>query len=271
MAYAKILSIAGSDPSGGAGIQADLKTFAAFGCYGMAAISALTAQNTRGVQAVSVVPADFVKRQIESVFADIAVDAVKIGMIGGPANAFAIAEALAGARAKNIVLDPVLVATSGDALGGPAMRAPLQKMLPLARLTTPNLVEAAILADGASGGEKLARGVEDMRALALRLCALGAPAVLIKGGHLSEGDALDLLYDGENFAEFTAPRIKTRNTHGTGCALSSAIAALLGQGRGLSEAVGGAKAWLTRALQAGADVHIGAGHGPPHHFCDLWP
>jgi hydroxymethylpyrimidine/phosphomethylpyrimidine kinase len=261
---AKILTIAGSDPSGGAGLQADLKTFSAFGCYGMAAISALTAQNTQGVQAVSLVPADFVRQQIESIFADITVDAVKIGMIGAPENATAIAGALTGAGAHNIVLDPVLVATSGDELGGAAMAAPLRQMFPLARVVTPNLIEAASLAGGGA-----ARGPEDMRALALRLHGLGAPAVLVKGGHLPEGDALDLFYDGETFCEFIAPRVDTRNTHGTGCALSSAIAALLGRGLPLVEAVGGAKAWLTRALQAGAAMRIGAGHGPPHHFCDF--
>lgn len=261
---AKILSIAGSDPSGGAGIQADLKTFAALGCYGMAAISALTAQNTQGVQGVSMVAPDFLAQQIEAIFADIDVDAVKIGMVGAPENARVIGATLATARAKNIVLDPVLVATSGHELGGDVMVAPLQKMFPLARLITPNLIEAARLVGGAGAG-----GAEDMRALALRLRDLGAPAVLVKGGHLAEGEALDVLYDGADFIEFTAPRIKTRNTHGTGCALSSAIAALLGQGRGLREAVGEAKAWLTRALEAGADLHIGAGHGPPDHFCDF--
>jgi hydroxymethylpyrimidine/phosphomethylpyrimidine kinase len=264
MAAAKILAIAGSDPSGGAGIQGDLKTFAAFGCYGMAAISALTAQNTLGVQAVSVVPAEFVARQIDSIFSDIAIDAVKIGMIGAPANAAAIAKALARHKARNIVVDPVLAASAGDDLGGDAMAAPLREMFALARLVTPNLMEAAILA-----GERLPDGPGDMRALALRLHALGAPAVLIKGGHL-EGDAFDLLYDGANFFEFTAPRIATRNSHGTGCALSSAIASLLGQGLALTEAVGKAKSWLTRALEAGASQRIGAGHGPPHHFCELW-
>jgi len=261
---AKILSIAGSDPSGGAGIQADLKTFSALGCYGMAAISALTAQNTQGVRAVSMVAPDFLAQQIEAIFADIDVDAVKIGMIGAPDNARVIGAALSSARAKNIVLDPVLVATSGHELGGDVMVAPLQEMFPLARLITPNLIEAARLVGGAGPG-----GAEDMRALALRLRDLGAPAVLVKGGHLAEGDALDLLYDGEDFIEFTAPRVATRNTHGTGCALSSAIAALLGTGRGLREAVGEAKAWLTRALQAGAALRIGAGHGPPDHFCDF--
>jgi hydroxymethylpyrimidine/phosphomethylpyrimidine kinase len=263
---AKILSIAGSDPSGGAGIQGDLKTFAAFGCYGMAAITALTAQNTLGVQAVSVVPADFVKKQIESVFADIAVDALKIGMIGAPDNAVAIAETLSRAKARNLVVDPVLAASAGHDLGGDVLAAPLRgKLFPLARLVTPNLIEAALLA-----GERMAATPGDMRALALRLHGLGAPAVLVKGGHLPEGDAFDLLYDGADFTEFSAPRVATRNSHGTGCALSSAIAALLGQGRELVEAVSEAKAWLTRALEAGADMRIGAGHGPPHHFCDLW-
>jgi hydroxymethylpyrimidine/phosphomethylpyrimidine kinase len=267
MTAAKLLSIAGSDPSGGAGVQADLKTFSAFGCYGMAAISALTAQNTLGVQAVSVVPAEFVARQIDSIFSDIAVDAVKIGMIGAPANAIAIAEALARHGARNIVVDPVLAASAGHDLGGDAMAAPLrQNLFALARLVTPNLMEAALLS-----GARMPATPGDMRALALRLHAFGAPAVLIKGGHLPEGDAFDLLYDGAKFFEFTAPRIKTRNSHGTGCALSSAIAALLGQGFALAEAVGEAKAWLTRALQAGAGQRIGAGHGPPLHSCDLAP
>jgi hydroxymethylpyrimidine/phosphomethylpyrimidine kinase len=264
---AKVLSIAGSDPSGGAGIQGDLKTFSALGCYGMAAISALTAQNTLGVQAVSLVPPDFLEKQIDSVFSDMDVDAVKIGMIGSPANAEVIAQALARHKAQNIVLDPVLAASAGHDLGGEALVAPLRaKLFPLARLVTPNLMEAAQLA-----GERMAGGPGDMRALALRLHALGAPAVLVKGGHLPEGDAFDLLYDGAEFVEFTAPRVATRNSHGTGCALSSAIAALLGQGRALKQAVGEAKAWLTGALEAGVDLHVGAGHGPPHHLFNLWP
>jgi len=260
---ANVLSVAGSDPSGGAGIQADLKTFAAFGCYGMAAISALTAQNTLGVQAVSAVPAEFVGKQIESVFADIAVDAVKIGMIGAPENAREIAEVLARHKARNVVVDPVLAATGGHDLGGDAMVVPLRALFPLARLITPNLMEAARLS-----GARMPSTPGEMREAALRLHALGAPAVLVKGGHL-EGDAFDLLYDGAHFHEFTAPRISTRNSHGTGCALSSAIAALLAQNTPLQEAVSRAKIWLSRALQAGADMRIGAGHGPPHHFCDF--
>jgi hydroxymethylpyrimidine/phosphomethylpyrimidine kinase len=263
---AKVLSIAGSDPSGGAGVQGDLKTFSALGCYGMAAISALTAQNTLGVQAVSVVAADFVAAQIESVFSDIAVDAVKIGMIGSPANAGAIAAVLAGRKARNIVVDPVLAASAGHDLGGDVMVEPLRaKLFPLARLVTPNLMEAALLA-----GERMPSHPGDMRSLALRLHALGAPAVLIKGGHLQGGPAYDLLYDGKDFSEFSAPRIVTRNSHGTGCALSSAIAAFLARGAELRTAIHEAKAFLTGALAAGVTLDIGAGHGPPQHFFSLW-
>jgi hydroxymethylpyrimidine/phosphomethylpyrimidine kinase len=263
---AKILSIAGSDPSGGAGAQGDLKTFSAFGCYGMAALSALTAQNTLGVQAVSPVPADFVAAQIESIFSDIAVDAVKIGMIGAPENVAIIADALARVGAKNIVLDPVLASSGGHSLGGDCMAGPIrEKLFPLARLVTPNLMESALLAGG-----RMPENPGDMRAMALRLHALGAHAVLVKGGHLPDGDAYDLLYDGHEFTEFSAPRIATRNSHGTGCALSSAIAARLGQGAGLKQAVADAKEFLTAALAAGADFDIGAGHGPPQHFYRLW-
>lgn len=263
---AKVLSIAGSDPSGGAGAQGDLKTFSALGAYGMAALTALTAQNTLGVQGVHNVPADFVTAQIESIFADIKVDAVKIGMIGTIANVAAIAAQLKRFHAKNVVLDPVMVATGGHSLGGDELVEPIrEKLFPLARLVTPNLIEAALLA-----GDRMAEGPGDMRALALKLHALGAPAVLVKGGHLPEGDAYDLLYDGSEFTEFAAPRLATRNTHGTGCALSAAIAARLGQGAGLKQAVADAKAFLGGALAAGRDFEIGAGHGPPQHFFALW-
>lgn len=264
---AKILSIAGSDPSGGAGIQGDLKTFSAFGCYGMAAMTALTAQNTLGVQAVQPVAADFVAAQIDSVFSDIKVDAVKIGMIGAPENVAAIAGQLERHAARNIVLDPVLAATGGKSLGGDELVAPIiAQLFPLARLVTPNLMESALFAGG-----RMAENPDEMRAAALKLHALGARAVLVKGGHLPGGAACDLLYDGADFVEFSAPRVVTRNSHGTGCALSSAIAARLGQGAGLKEAVADAKAFLTAALQAGATLDIGAGQGPPHHFFALWP
>lgn len=263
---AKILSIAGSDPSGGAGVQGDIKTFSALGCYGMAAITALTAQNTLGVQAVQPVRADFVAAQIDSIFSDIAVDAVKIGMIGAADNVAAVAGVLRRHAARNVVLDPVLAASGGHSLGGDDLVAPIRAQLfPLARLVTPNLMESALFAGG-----RMAENPDEMRAVALKLHALGAPAVLVKGGHLPGGAACDLLYDGAEFFEFSAPRVVTRNNHGTGCALSSAIAARLGQGARLEEAVADAKAFLSAALAAGATLDIGAGHGPPHHFFALW-
>lgn len=264
---AKILSIAGSDPSGGAGAQGDMKTFAALGCYGMAVLSALTAQNTLGVQAVQNVAPEFVAAQIESIFSDIEVDAVKIGMIGSVANVAAIAAQLCRFRARNVVLDPVLVASGGHSLGGDNLVAPIrERLFPLTRLVTPNLMESALLA-----GDRMPEDPGDMRAIALKLHALGAHAVLVKGGHLHDGAAYDLLYDGAEFTEFSAPRVATRNTHGTGCALSSAIAARLGQGADLKQAIGDAKTYLHKALIAGRDFEIGAGHGPPQHFFALWP
>jgi len=263
---AKILSIAGSDPSGGAGVQGDIKTFSALGCYGMGAVTALTAQNTFGVQAIHVVPADFVTAQIDSIFSDIAVDAVKIGMIGAPENVAAIATSLRRFTAQNVVLDPVMVASGGHSLGGGQLVAPIrEKLFPLARLVTPNLMESALFA-----GDRMPENPGDMRAIALKLHKLGAPAVLVKGGHLPDGAAYDLLYDGAEFTEFTAPRIATRNTHGTGCVLSSAIAARLGQGADLKQAIADAKAFLSAALAAGAALEVGACHGPPHHFFALW-
>jgi hydroxymethylpyrimidine/phosphomethylpyrimidine kinase len=263
---AKILSIAGSDPSGGAGVQGDLKTFSALGCYGMGVLSALTAQNTLGVQAVQAVAADFVAAQIESIFADIGVDAVKIGMIGAAENVAAIAAQMARHAAKNVVLDPVLVSSGGHSLGGAELAAPMrEKLFPLIRLLTPNLMESALLAGG-----RMPENPTDMREMALHLHRLGAPAVLVKGGHLPEGDAYDLLYDGAEFTEFFAPRLSTRNTHGTGCMLSAAIAARLGQGADLKEAVGDAKTFLSAALAAGETLEIGAGHGPPQPFFRLW-
>jgi hydroxymethylpyrimidine/phosphomethylpyrimidine kinase len=264
--FANILSIAGSDPSGGAGVQGDIKTFSALGCYGMAAVTALTAQNTLGVQAIQPVRADFVAAQIESIFSDISVDAVKIGMIGAPDNVAAIAAGLRRHAARNIVLDPVLAATGGHSLGGDELVAPIiAQLFPLARLVTPNLMESALFAGG-----RMAENPDEMRAAALKLHALGARAVLVKGGHLPGGAACDLFYDGVDFVEFSAPRVVTRNSHGTGCALSSAIAARLGQGAELKEAIADAKAFLSAALEAGVTLDIGAGHGPPHHFFAFW-
>ncbi len=262
----KILSIAGSDPSGGAGAQGDIKTFAAFGCYGMAVVTALTAQNTLGVQAIHVTPHKFTAAQIESIFADIKVDAVKIGMTGSAENVETIAALLRRYDAPNVVFDPVMVASGGHSLGGAKLVGPMrEKLFPLARLVTPNLMESALLAGG-----RMPESAEDMREIAVRLHRLGAPAVLVKGGHLHGEAALDLLFDGTDFTEFAAPRLTTRNTHGTGCMLSSGIAARLGQGAELRQAIGEAKEFLSKALAAGETIHIGAGHGPPQPFFDLW-
>ncbi len=256
-----ILSIAGSDPSGGAGIQADLKTFAALGCHGMAALTALTAQNTRGVSAVHLPSPDFVAEQITMVLADIDVAAVKIGMLGSAGIVEAVAQALA-AYAGPIVLDPVLVATSGAALGDDTVIAAMRTHLfPRATLVTPNLAEASRLLDGAmlDGDDAIAQAARQLR-------DAGAAAWLIKGGHGTGDQATDLLLDGEGLARFSSPRLATRNTHGTGCTLSSAIAAALGKGAPLREAVATAKRYLDGAL-AGADrLSVGHGPGPVDHF-----
>ncbi|PNG25483.1 bifunctional hydroxymethylpyrimidine kinase/phosphomethylpyrimidine kinase [Methylocella silvestris] len=264
-----ILSIAGSDPSGGAGIQADLKTFSALGCYGMAAITALTAQNTRGVRAVHVPPADFVAAQIDAIFDDIAVAAVKIGMLGSAAVVEAVADRLAFYKPPAIVLDPVLVATSGDALASEGVeQAIVARLFPLASLVTPNLSEARRLSDAPRP-----LGPAQMREAADRLVRLGAKAVLIKGGDAGGETSEDFFLDGATEEILSAPRVKTRNTHGTGCTLSSAIAAFLGRGLPLLDAVAAAKAYLTGALGAAGALNVGTGegHGPTHHFFALWP
>ena len=258
---ANVLSIAGSDPSGGAGIQADLKTFAALGCYGMAAITALTAQNTRGVSAVHAPPPDFLAAQIDAIFSDIDVDAVKIGMLGTPEIVAVVADRLSHWSARNVVLDPVLVATSGDSLGAPGVvEAMLERLIPLARVVTPNLPEAARLTD-----RPAPQDVPSMQQAGEALVARGAKAVLVKGGHL-QGEAVDLLVTADGARAYSAPRIATRNTHGTGCTLSSAIAAFLARGAGLEQAVGEAKAYLTAALRSADRLHVGGGHGPVDHL-----
>jgi hydroxymethylpyrimidine/phosphomethylpyrimidine kinase len=264
-AIPKLLSIAGSDPSGGAGVQADIKTFSAFRCYGMAAITALTAQNTRGVLRMEPIAPEIVAAQIDAVFADIGVDAVKIGMLATPQIARAVAAALRRAGARNIVLDPVLSASAGAPLGVAGLaQAILDAALPLAALVTPNLAEAAILT-----GTPPARSLEEMAAQARLLVAGGARAALVKGGHL-EGAPSDVLCAEGVIATIPGARVATRNTHGTGCALSSAIAAGLARGRALGPAIEEAKAWLTQALAAGAALDLGAGAGPPHLFWALW-
>jgi len=261
-----LLAIAGSDPSGGAGIQADLKTFSALGCYGMAVVTALTAQNTRGVRSVHVPPAAFVADQIDAVFDDIRVDSVKIGMLATADIANAVADGLLRHRPRIIVLDPVMVATSGHPLLAPDAIATIrERLLPMASLVTPNLPEAALLL-----GTTAPRDLAGMRDAAQALHRRGAPAVLLKGGHLSGASSDDLLWDGAVEQVLTAPRISTTSTHGTGCTLSSAIAAFLPQMSDLAAAVARAKAYVTGALQSADRLTVGGGHGPVHHFHALW-
>ena len=253
------LTIAGSDSSGGAGIQADIKAMSALGVFAQSAITALTAQNTTGVYGVHAVPPEFIVQQIQVVFDDIRPDAVKIGMISEPEQVKAIAEALKKVQAENIVLDPVMVATSGSELSSnEAVEANVAYLMPLACVVTPNIAEAEVL----SGMKIDSR--EDMVAAGKAICEAGAQAVLVKGGHLGD-TADDLLYYSDGTAKwFSAPRVETANTHGTGCTLSSAIAAHLALGYELSEAVEKAKAYLTGALRH--DPHLGKGSGPLNHF-----
>ena len=256
------LTIAGSDCSGGAGIQADLKTFAALGVYGASAITALTAQNTRGVTGIHLVPPDFVTAQIDAVFADLAVKAVKIGMVAQRTTIDAIADALQRWAPAAIVLDPVMVATSGDRLLAPeAVSALRTRLIPMAAILTPNLPEAAALLD-----EKVATSEAGIEAQGRRLLALGCPAVLIKGGHGEGRDSVDYLVSNSGTLALSAPRSPTRNTHGTGCSLSSAIAARLAKGDDLKTAVRAAKAWVSAAIAEADRFSVGQGHGPIHHF-----
>lgn len=259
--YTRVLSIAGSDSGGGAGIQADLKTFAALGCYGMTAITALTAQNTLGVRGIHGVPPDMLKAQLSAVFDDIGADAVKIGMLHAPDIVRTVAWALRHYRVQRVVLDPVMVATSGDRLIAPeTVQVLVDELFPLATVVTPNLDEAALL---------VGHPIEDAQALetaARDLLKLGAPAVLLKGGHLPGDEVADLLVSGPGPAlRLASPRIESRNTHGTGCTLSSAIAAQLALGEPLPRAVSLARDYILRAIAEGADVHTGAGHGPLNH------
>lgn len=252
-----VLSIAGSDPSGGAGIQADLKTFAAHGVYGMAAITALTAQNTQGVRSVVNSPERFVRDQIEAVFDDIEVSAVKIGMLSSAEIIEAVADCLERYSPKHIVLDPVMIASSGDMLiDMDALSAMKKRLFPLASVITPNIPEA----------EKLMRAaVLDMELSAEKLLGLGVEAALLKGGHLKGDHCTDYLAYKGGVKSYSAERIETENTHGTGCTLSSAIAANLAKGLELPHAVAAAKDYLTEALRAADMLEVGAGHGPVNH------
>lgn len=256
------LTIAGSDSSGGAGIQADLKTFAAFGVYGASVITALTAQNTQGVRGVHPVPADFVTAQLDAVFDDLEVSAVKIGMVAELDIAKAIALGLSRWKPRQVVLDPVMVATSGDRLlSAAAVKHLREDLIPLATLITPNLPEAAaLLEEGVASSEA---AIADQ---GRRLIALGARAVLIKGGHGKGAESIDYLFTGDGVMALPAPRIATKNTHGTGCSLSSAIAAGLAKGETLEQAVRHAKTWISAAIAAADRISVGKGHGPIHHF-----
>lgn len=256
------LTIAGSDSSGGAGIQADLKTFAAFGVYGASAITALTAQNTKGVTGIHAVPAAFVTAQIDAVFSDLDVGAVKIGMVAQAESIDAIAAALSRWNPRHIVLDPVMVATSGDRLlAAEAVEALRTKLMRLASVITPNLPEAAALLD-----EPIARSEIEIESQGRRLLGLGCRAVLIKGGHGEGTESIDYLVSAGNTIALAAPRVATRNTHGTGCSLSSAVAAGLARGEDLETAVRNAKSWISAAIAAADRFSVGHGHGPIHHF-----
>lgn len=256
------LTIAGSDSSGGAGIQADLKTFAAFGVYGASVITALTAQNTTGVSAIHQVPQDFVTAQIDAVFSDLDVKAVKIGMVAQLATMDAIVAGLARWSPRHVVLDPVMVATSGDRLlAAGAVAALRTKLIPRAALITPNLPEAAALLD-----EPLAVSEAAIEDQGKRLLSMGCAAVLIKGGHGPGSESIDYLVTGSGVVVLAAPRIATKNTHGTGCSLSSAIAAGLAKGEEMETAVRHAKAWVSAAIAAADRLGVGHGHGPIHHF-----
>lgn len=261
-----VLTIAGSDSGGGAGIQADLKTVSALGCYGASVITAVTAQNTRAVTAIHLVPPDVIRAQIEAVLDDITVHAIKIGVVGSAPAIAAVAAALRDCPTP-IVLDPVMVAKSGDLLAGDASIAALVRdLLPLAHVLTPNLPEAARLLGDLPAETEAAAVVQGM---ALR--ALGPRHVLMKGGHATGPHCTDILVGPEGSARFTAPRIRTQNTHGTGCTLSSAIAAGLAQGLTVAEAVGRAHDWLHHAIRAADGLSVGTGNGPVHHFHALWP
>lgn len=260
------VTIAGSDSGGGAGIQADLKTFSALGVYGASVLAALTAQNTLGVTGIHDVPGSFIRAQIDAIFSDLSVNAVKIGMLSNPEAINSVADGLQAHSAKNVVLDPVMVAASGDPLITDAAVSVLTSVLfPHVGLITPNLHEAARLLD-----QPVADSRDAMQAQANALRKIGAQAVLLKGGHGADSEAADVLVTAHGSEWFVAPRHETDNTHGTGCTLSSAIAAGLARGMSLETAVRSAKAYVTAAIRAADTLSIGKGHGPVHHFHALW-
>ncbi len=265
--YHRALTIAGSDSGGGAGIQADLKTFSALGCYGMTVITALTAQNTVSVTGIQAVPPDFIALQMDAVMTDIGADAVKIGMLHSPEVIRTVARCLRQYECETIVLDPVMVTRNGDKLlQDDAVLALKENLFPMAAVITPNLAEASILL----GREITERS--QMSDACRDLASLGCDRVFLKGGALAGSVSVDFFYDSSNeeMRELESPRVVTPNSHGTGCTLSSAIAAFLAKGVALSDATLKAKQYIDGALQGGTDIKLGTGHGPVHHFHNLW-
>jgi hydroxymethylpyrimidine/phosphomethylpyrimidine kinase len=267
MYYKRVLTIAGSDPSGGAGIQADLKTISACGCYAMSAITAVVDENTVGVYGIHPIPVSFVQGQIQSVLDDIGADAIKIGMLHSAALIMGVKETLSRYAIRNIVLDPVMVATSGDALlERKAVETLQHELIPYVRVITPNIPEAEILLN-----EKI-HCQNDLPRVVKKLSCNGRVSVLLKAGHLMEEELTDVFYNAETDEIITlrSKRMDTRNTHGTGCTLSSAVASFLAHGLSLNDAVREAKAYTNEAIVRGAEYEIGKGHGPVHHFFGYW-
>ena len=261
-----VLTLAGVDPSGGAGIFADLKTFSALGAYGTGVVVALTAQNTEGVTGVHLIPAAFVTQQIDTLFTDVRIDAAKVGMLANAELVFTVAAGLRRHQVQRLVVDPVMISKSGHhLLQHDAVEALRRELLPLAEIVTPNLPEAGVLL-----GQDEPRSIDEMRTAARDLHQFGPRYVLLKGGHLDGAESIDILDDGATQIELRSPRIATRNTHGTGCTLSAAIAALLPQRATVAEAVRDAKIYLTAALAAAGQLSVGHGNGPVHHFHSLW-
>ena len=267
MQYKRVLSIAGSDPSGGAGIQADLKTMSACGCFGTTAITAVVDENTVGVYGLFPIPISFVQGQIKSVLDDIGADAIKIGMLHSSELILAVKETLSHYDIRNIVLDPVMVSTSGDKLlQDEAIETLRNELIPIARVITPNIPEAEVLLN-----EKI-KSQSDLPRIIKRLSCCGTVSVLLKAGHLTDDELTDVFYNAETdeIITLSSNRISTRNTHGTGCTLSSAIASMLAQGLPLNEAIREAKNYINEAIIKGAEYEIGKGHGPVHHFYNFW-